>query len=130
MRVAEVGRQAGVTLLVAAGLLAATTSLRAVLTPELGAQSPFMLYVAAVVLAGVLRGAFCGALVMLGGGASGLFLFLEPGGVSEPGLIALVVFWLVSSVVLAVANELRLGVKATFDRVQAIARRRQEEGAH
>jgi K+-sensing histidine kinase KdpD len=114
-----------VCLLVAALLVGAATYVRSLLTPELGRLSPFMLYVAAVVLAGLLRGALCGLFVMLGGGLCGLFLFLSPGASpSTSAYVALAVFWAVSALVLLVSNELRLGLKATMDKVRALATRR------
>ena len=74
-----------VSVLIAAALVGATTAVRLALTPYLGALSPFMLYVAAVLVAGLVRGPLCGALVMLGGGFVGLRLFLSPHGVAAPG---------------------------------------------
>ena len=109
---------------VAAGLVAATTVLRAALTPQLGALSPFMLYVAAVLVAGLLRGPFCGALVMLAGGLLGFRLFLNQGGVHTPGAeLALMIFWGVSAPVLVVANELRVQLKVAMGRLTAALQR-------
>ncbi|TAL33100.1 MAG: hypothetical protein EPN98_12095 [Phenylobacterium sp.] len=112
------------SLLVAAALVAATTLLRAALTPHLGALSPFMLYVAAVLAAGLLRGPLCGALVMLGGGLVGFRLFLSPGGVNQHGAeLALMIFWGVSIPVLLTANELRVQLKVAMDRLSAALQR-------
>ena len=57
--------QAGISILVAAILVGIVTGIRIALNPYLGALSPFMLYVAAVLVAGLVRGPLCGALVML-----------------------------------------------------------------
>src|SRR5689334_19209389 len=82
-----------VSVLVAAALVAAATAARVALEPQLGALSPFMLYVGAVLIAGLVRGPLCGALVMLAGGMLGLRLFLMPHHVeSEGSMIALMIF--------------------------------------
>jgi K+-sensing histidine kinase KdpD len=112
--------QALISVVVAATLLAATTLARAALTPQLGALSPFMLYVAAVLVAGLIRGPFCGALVLLGGGAIGFRLFLAPHGVAQQGaVIALMIFWGVSAPVLVTANELRVQLGRAMARLSA-----------
>jgi K+-sensing histidine kinase KdpD len=112
-------------LLMAAVFTLAFTLARTVLNPVLGHASPFALYIAAVLIAGFARGAFCGALVMLAGGAAGLVLFsgwdwtwTRAG---EP-LVSLAIFWMVSGLVLMMANELRQHANAAFER----ARPRQE----
>jgi K+-sensing histidine kinase KdpD len=108
------------TVALAAALVAGTTLLRAALTPQLGALSPFMLYVAAVLVAGLVRGPLCGALVMLGGGLVGFRLFLSHDGVTTPGSeLALMIFWGVSAPVLVTANELRVQLKSAMDRLSA-----------
>jgi K+-sensing histidine kinase KdpD len=108
------------TVAVAAVLVGAATLVRAALTPHLGALSPFMLYVAAVLAAGLLRGPLCGALVMLGGGLVGFRLFLSHDGVITPGSeLALMIFWGVSAPVLVTANELRVQLKSAMDRLSA-----------
>jgi len=112
------------TVAVAAALAAGATLLRLALTPQLGALSPFMLYVAAVLVAGLARGPLCGALVMLAGGLAGFRLFLSHGGVAAPGAeLALMIFWGVSAPVLVTANELRVQLKDAMDRLSAALRR-------
>ena len=112
------------TVALAAVLVAATTLLRAALTPQLGALSPFMLYVAAVLVAGLVRGPLCGALVMLGGGLVGFRLFLNHGGVTAPGSeLALMIFWGVSAPVLVTANELRVQLRTAMGRLSAALQR-------
>lgn len=109
---------------VAIALVGATTLLRWTLSPALGAHSPFMLYVAAVLVAGLLRGPLCGVLVMVGGGLLGFRLFLSPGGVAQPGaVLALAMFWGVAAIVLATANELRVQLKGAMDRLSAALQR-------
>lgn len=109
-----------ISVFVAAVLLAVATAARAALTPQLGALSPFMLYVGAVLLAGLVRGAFCGALVMLGGGVLGLTLFLDHASVAQQGsIIALMIFWGVSAPVLVTANELRNQLRVSMARLSA-----------
>lgn len=113
-----------ISVVIAAVLVTATTVLRASLTPHLGALSPFMLYVAAVLVAGLARGPFCGALVMLGGGLVGFRLFLNHGGVNQPGAeLALMIFWGVSAPVLVTANELRVQLKVAMGRLTAALQR-------
>jgi len=113
-----------ISLAFAAVLVGATTALRAALTPALGALSPFMLYVAAVLVAGLARGPLCGALVMLGSGLLGFRLFLSHDGVSEPGSeLALMLFWGVSAPVLVTANELRVQLRSAMDRLSAALQR-------
>ncbi len=113
-----------VSVLIAAALIGATTAIRLALTPFLGALSPFMLYVAAVLIAGLVRGPFCGALVMLGGGLLGLRLFLSPHGVAAPGaVLALMLFWAVSAPVLVTANQLRVQLQVAMTRLSEALRR-------
>jgi K+-sensing histidine kinase KdpD len=112
------------SVLVAALLVAVATAARAALEPQLGALSPFMLYVAAVLAAGLIRGPLCGALVMLAGGMLGLRLFLMPHHVeSEGSMIALMIFWGVSAPVLVTANELRVQLKVAMARLSAALQR-------
>lgn len=119
-RPGEIVLQALINLAVAAVLVAAATGVRAALTPMLGTLSPFMLYVGAVLVAGLVRGAFCGGLVMLGGGIVGTRLFLSHDGVVEPGaMIAVMVFWGVSAPVLVTANELRVQLGGAMARLSA-----------
>lgn len=116
--------QALITVLVAALLVGVTTLLRAALTPALGALSPFMLYVAAVLVAGLVRGPFCGLLVMLAGGVIGFRLFLSRNGVAEHGsMVALMIFWGVSAPVLVTANELRVQLRVAMERLTAALQR-------
>ncbi len=112
--------QALISVGVAGVLVALATAARAALSAQLGVLSPFMIYVAAVLVAGLVRGAFCGALVMLVGGLVGLRLFLAPDGVAQPGsMIALMVFWGVSAPVLVTANELRVQLSRAMARLSA-----------
>lgn len=116
--------QALISLAVAAILVGLATAVRAALSSHLGVLSPFMVYVAAVLLAGLLRGAFCGAVVMLVSGVVGLQLFLSPQGVPQPGsMIALMVFWGVSAPVLVTANELRVQLSRAMARLSAAVER-------
>jgi K+-sensing histidine kinase KdpD len=109
---------------VAGALVAAATAARAALEPQLGALSPFMLYVAAVLAAGLIRGPFCGAMVMLAGGVLGVRLFLMPHHTAPQGsIIALMIFWGVSAPVLVTANELRLQLDETMARLTAALQR-------
>lgn len=112
------------SLLVAAALVAGATAVRAALTPYIGSLSPFMLYVAAVLAAGLLRGPFCGGLVMLGGGLLGLRLFLSPHGAAPPGaVLALMIFWGVSALVLVTADQLRVQLQVAMARLNEALRR-------
>jgi len=112
--------QALISVGVAGVLVALATAARAALSAQLGVLSPFMIYVAAVLVAGLVRGAFCGALGMLVGGLVGLRLFLAPDGVAQPGsMIALMVFWGVSAPVLVTANELRVQLSRAMARLSA-----------
>ena len=109
-----------ISVAIAAVLVGAATLARAALTPQLGALSPFMLYVAAVLIAGLVRGPFCGALVLLAGGLVGFRLFLAPDGVPQRGaMIALMIFWGVSAPVLVTANELRVQLGRAMARLSA-----------
>lgn len=113
-----------VSVVVAALLVALATGLRAVLSPYLGALSPFMIYVAAVLIAGLIRGAFCGAIVMLAGGILGYQLFLVSEGSPPPGaMIALMLFWGVSAPVLVTANELRVQLGTAMRRLSEALKR-------
>lgn len=112
--------QALISILVAAVLVALATLARAALGPKLGGFSPFMLYVAAVLIAALVRGPFCGALVMLGGGLIGYSLFLTANGVALPGsVVALMIFWGVSAPVLVTGNELRVQLSRAMARLTA-----------
>lgn len=109
-----------ISLAVAAGLVGVATAARIALAPILGPLSPFMLYVAAVLVAGLVRGPFCGALVMLAGGVVGWRLFLAPHHVAPGGsMVALMIFWGVSAVVLVTANELRVQLATAMARLSA-----------
>jgi len=117
-----------IAIAVAAGLLAITTALRMALTPYLGGLSPFMLYVAAVLLAGLISGPFSGALVMLIGGFLGFQLFLSPDGVSREGsILSLMLFWGVSAPVLATASELRSQLRDAMTRLTAAIDRKGQD---
>lgn len=119
----------GVTaILIAAVLLAVTTALRWALIPYLGGLSPFMLYIAAVLVAGLVSGPFCGALVMLVGGFLGYELFLTPDGVAHQGsILSLMLFWGVATPVLATASELRNQLRDAMARLSvAIDRKGQD----
>jgi K+-sensing histidine kinase KdpD len=108
-------------LLLAIVLTLAFTVARAVLIPVLGPESPYMLYVAAVLIAGFARGALCGFLVMLGGGAAGLVLFSgwdRSLDTAARPLVALVVFLIVAALVLMMSNELRRHANLTFERLR------------
>ncbi|MBL8772295.1 MAG: DUF4118 domain-containing protein [Phenylobacterium sp.] len=119
-RTASVVASALISVVVAAILVGVATAVRASLTPYLGALSPFMLYVAAVLVAGLIRGPFCGALVMLAGGVIGYRFFLSPNGVAQHGaMIALMLFWGVSAPVLVTANELRNQLGRAMARLSA-----------
>lgn len=119
-RPGKIALQALITILVAIVLIGAATLLRAALGPRLGGLSPFMLYVAAVLAAGLVRGPLCGALVMLGGGVLGFRLFLAVDGVAPDGsVVALMIFWGVSAPVLVTANELRVQLTNAMARLTA-----------
>ena len=97
------------------------TAARVILDPVLGNSSPYVLYIAAVLIAGFARGAFCGVLVMLVGGLTGLMMFSgwdwNLTRLSAP-LVSLAIFWMVSGLVLLMANELRLHANAAFERAK------------
>lgn len=113
-----------ISIALAALLVGAATLARAALGPKLGALSPFMLYVAAVLVAGLVRGPVCGALVMLGGGALGFTLFLNANGTAPDGsVVALMIFWGVSAPVLVTANELRVQLSRAMARLSAALER-------
>jgi hypothetical protein len=118
--------QAAISIVVAGALVAVATLARLALGPQLGdIAAPFMLYVAAVLAAGLLRGAFCGGLVLLGGGLIGFRLFLCPHGAPQPGaFVALMMFWGVSAMVLVTANELRVQLGVAMARLSAALERR------
>jgi len=116
----RIALQALISIAVAAVLIAAATLARAALGPKLGALSPFMFYVAAVLIAGLVRGPICGAIVLLGGGLLGFYLFLLPHGVPQEGsVVALMVFWGVSAPVLVTANELRVQLGRAMAKLSA-----------
>lgn len=116
----KIAIQALISILVAVVLVGAATLARAALGPKLGALSPFMLYVAAVLVAGLVRGPVCGALVMLGGGIAGFMLFLDPAVASRDGsVVALMIFWGVTAPVLVTANELRVQLGRAMARLSA-----------
>lgn len=117
---ARIFLRALISIVVAVVLLGAATYVRAALGPRLGALSPFMLYVAAVLVAGLVRGPFCGALVMLGGGALGFTLFLNATAAPRDGsVVALMIFWGVTAPVLVTANELRVQLGGAMARLAA-----------
>lgn len=117
--------QAVISVALAVILVAVTTLVRAGLSPFLGALSPFMLYVAAVLVAGLARGALCGVVVMIAGGAVAMRLFLMSGGATLPGAwISLILFWMVSGLVLATANELRVQLSVAMQRLTAVLEQR------
>ncbi|MBU1376761.1 MAG: hypothetical protein KKE02_08245 [Alphaproteobacteria bacterium] len=119
-RPGQIALQVLITIVVAALLAGLATLARAALGPRLGGLSPFMLYVAAVLVAGLVRGPLCGALVMLAGGILGFSLFLAPDGVAPPGsVVALMIFWGVSAPVLVTANELRVQLTRAMARLSA-----------
>jgi K+-sensing histidine kinase KdpD len=123
-RPGQIAVQALISIAVAAVLVALATLARMALGPELGALSPFMLYVAAVLIAGLVRGSGCGALVMLAGGAVGFILCLGPDGAAPPGSVAaLMIFWGVSAPVLVTANELRVQLGRAMARLTAAVER-------
>jgi hypothetical protein len=98
------------------------------LGPYLGPLSPFMLYVGAVLVAGLVRGPVCGALVMAAGGYLGLRLFLLPAGAAaEGGAFSMVIFWCIATPVLFTANELRVQLGGAMAQLSA-ALRRQSDG--
>jgi K+-sensing histidine kinase KdpD len=114
-------RQTLISVALAAVLVTLTTLFRAVLSPHLGVLSPFMLYVAAVLAAGLMRGALCGLLVMIAGGAVAMRLFLVNDGATVPGAwMSLFLFWAVSGLVLATANELRVQLTVAMRRLSAV----------
>jgi K+-sensing histidine kinase KdpD len=119
-RPGQIIAQALISIAVAAVLVGLATLARAALGPKLGGFSPFMLYVAAVLIAGLVRGPFCGALVMLAGGVAGFSLFLASDGVAPPGsVVALMIFWAVSAPVLVTANELRVQLSRAMAKLSA-----------
>jgi hypothetical protein len=123
-QVARAGWQVLATLAIAAVLVAAATLTRAALHPYLGTPSPFMLFVGAVLVAGLVRGPACGAIVMAAGGLAGLRLFLSPDGVSIAGAgLAMIVFWSISIPVLFTASELRAQLGGALGRLSAAVRR-------
>jgi two-component system sensor histidine kinase KdpD len=116
--------QALISLAVAAALVGVATAARVALAPQLGPLSPFMLYVAAVLAAGLIRGPLCGALVMLAGGVLGVTLFLMPHHAAAQGsMVALMIFWGVSAPVLVTANELRVQLREAMARLSAALER-------
>lgn len=120
----RIALRALISLVLAVLLIGAATLARAALGPKLGALSPFMLYVAAVLVAGLVRGPFCGAVVMLGGGLLAFRLFLSPNGAPPDGsVVALMIFWGVSAPVLVTANELRVQLGRTMAKLTAALER-------
>ena len=117
-------RQTLISVVVAAVLVGVVTLVRMALTPILGGLSPFMLYVAAVLVAGLVRGPLCGALVMFAGGLLGARLFLLPHHAATQGsMISLMIFWGVSAMVLVTANELRVQLRTAMARLTAALQR-------
>lgn len=123
-RPGHIAAQALISIVVAVVLVGLATLARAALGPKLGGLSPFMLYVAAVLIAGLVRGPVCGALVMLGGGVSGFILFLAPHGVGAAGLGGGADDLLgVSAPVLVTANELRVQLGRAMAKLTAAVER-------
>lgn len=109
-------------LILGGALIGAFAMARAALGPLLGDNSPYMLFIAAVLVAGFARGVLCGLVVMLGGGVAGLLLFSGWQGdwaTAIGPMVSLVVFWAVSALVLMMSNELRRHANAAFSRLQA-----------
>jgi hypothetical protein len=107
------------------------TAARLILDPVLGHASPYVLYIAAVLIAGFVRGALCGALVMIAGGLTGLTLFSGwEGDLLQPSapLVSLAIYGMVSGLVLMMANELRLHANAAFERARPRAGRTRSAG--
>ena len=120
--------QGVIAILIAAVLLTMTTAMRLALAPYLGGLSPFMLYIAAVLVAGLVSGSFCGALVMLVGGFLGYQLFLTADGVAQQGsILALMLFWGVAAPVLATASELRNQLRDAMARLSAAIDRKGQD---
>lgn len=117
-------RQAFVSILLAAVLVAVATLARYALASQLGLISPFMLYVLAVLIGGLVRGVFCGTIVLLASGVLGYQLFLAPYGASTLGsILSLFLFWGVALPVLATAAELRAQLNGALSRLsEALAR--------
>lgn len=102
-------------------LLGVTTGAQVALAHRVGGLSPFMLYVAAVLGAGLIHGPLCGTMVLLGGGLLGLTVVLPP---NQPGSIpALLIFWMVAGGVLVTANELRVQLSVAMARLSAALER-------
>jgi K+-sensing histidine kinase KdpD len=98
-----------ITVLLAAILVAAFTGVRALLNPLLGAHSPLMIYILAVLIAGFARGGLCGLLVIFASGFVGEYLFAAPPGelrLTIATLTSLALFWTVSLLVLGMTLEL------------------------
>lgn len=124
LRPARLLLHGGISLAVAAVLVGLATLARAALASQLGMFSPFMLYVAAVLAAGLVRGPVCGALVMLGGGILGFRLFASAHGEAAPGaVLSLMLFWGVSAPVLVTANELRVQLAVAMRRLSEALQR-------
>lgn len=120
LRPGQIALQSVITIVVAAVLVGFATLARVALGPTLGGLSPFMLYVAAVLAAGLVRGPICGLLVMLAGGFLGYRLFCAVDGAASPGsMVALMIFWAVSALVLVTANELRVQLTRAMARLSA-----------
>lgn len=116
--------QALISVVLAAVLVVLPTVALVLLGPKLGALSPFMLYVAAVLVAGLVRGPICGVLVMLAGGAAGYMLCIGADSAAPAGsMTALMLFWIVSAPVLFTANELRVQLGRAMSRLSAAVER-------
>jgi hypothetical protein len=116
---------------VATAILAVFSVLRAGLTPQLGGHSPYMLFVAAVLVAGFARGGFCGLLVLISGGVVGFYFFADPQvgwDKAQGALGSLGLYGMVAGLVLLAAHELRSHVNDTFARFRM--RLEQEAGTH
>lgn len=96
-------------------LVGATTLFRSLLAAQLGSNTPFMLYVPAVLVASVLAGAVSGLAVAALGGVIGLLAFLSPhDALSAADLISLAAFWFTSSVVILAGCRLRKEFSRAF----------------
>lgn len=109
-----------VSVMVAMLIVGVFTLLRAGLAPTLDDHSPYMLYVAAVLIASFLRSRFCGFVVLVASGLAGSYFFVEPAGeltMTPSAITALGIFWAVSALVLLAAHEMRGHVLSNFARI-------------
>lgn len=102
-------------------LVGVFTAVRLLLNPVLGTHSPLMLYIVPVLIAGFVRGGFCGLLTMGLGGVTGDVLFAAPQGalhLTASSLTGITVFWMVSLLVLGMALELARRANEILDRLK------------